>query len=164
MLSTGLTGAPPSGFVEPEPLVFHVDDIRVKKLVEIGDSSFTLRVWYNITWGDRFAVHPCKISLYSYGTGVPQAGKQVPSADWWLPNPDKDSGTSLTFTHATNLSVLSAVSVPVTRPCTLETCPWPKQLLVRDTIQLTIKQSVSFDLSKFPFDRCVACVLRRESK
>ena len=49
--------------------------------------TYMHQVGFDIMWSDRFAVHPCKISLYPYGTGVPLSGKLVPSKDWWTPQP-----------------------------------------------------------------------------
>ena len=33
------------------------------------------------------------------------SGKEVDATKWWLPDPDKDSATELTFEHSRNLTV-----------------------------------------------------------
>ena len=70
-------GATVRGFYPTEAMHFYVDELAIENLVHITDSSFTMRVSYDIMWSARFAVHPCKISLYPYGDGVPSNGKKV---------------------------------------------------------------------------------------
>jgi len=148
----GLVRTP--GFVAPEPLVFTVDRIAIDKLKHVDLQSFTLRLSYYITWSDRFAVHPCKISLYGgYGSGVPASGKTVDANDWWKPDPAKGHLEALHFRHAKNLSVLHAPDVPVISACTPESCPWPKQLYLSEKIKVELVESATWDLFRYPFDR-----------
>lgn len=129
-------GMRPPGFVAPEAIVFTVEDIRLGLLKRVGADSFTLKLSYYMTWSDRFAVHPCRVSLYSSGGGVPEGGKLVDANAWWKPDPDKDSSSSLSFTHSPNLTVLHRPGEPVTRACDTLTCPWPKQLFFREKIKV----------------------------
>jgi hypothetical protein len=84
--------------------------------------------------------------------GVPESGKTVPSREWWLPHPATGRADRLTYTHAAALEVLHAPGDPVTRACKLSTCPWPKQLFLRDHIEVDLTESASWDLFRYPFD------------
>lgn len=107
--------------------------------MRIDSSSFRMRLEYDVTWSDRYAVHPCKIFLY--GEGVPESGKTVPSNEWWLPHPAKGQAERVQFTHQAALDVLHLPGVPVTRACTLASCPWPKQLFLRDRVKVDRSES-----------------------
>ena len=146
-------GEVPAGFVEPEPVTFFVDEIKVDKLKHVGEADFTLRLSYHILWSDRFAVHPCKISLYDYGGGVPKSGKKVDASKWWLPSPDRSSAMRVQYTHSKNLSVYHSPDEQVITTCYVDSCPWPKQLFLREKIKIELQESASWDLFKFPFDK-----------
>jgi len=157
-------GARITGFVPPNYIRFYVDTVKVVKLADIGSAGFSLIVEYDIAWSDRYAVHPCKIPLYAYGKGVPTTGKLVPGNRWWRPDPAKGDNSALSFTHAPNLRVLHTVptndtdevglpGLPVTRACTVQTCPWPKQLFLKDTVKAEVSVSATWDLTQFPFDK-----------
>lgn len=141
---------------------FYVDRVKVKRLAEVKDESFTIIVGYDITWSDRYAVHPCKIPLYSYGKGVPSTGKIVPADKWWKPNPSKGDNTYVSYKHAQNLKVHHTISTDdevgkpgplVTQACTTLSCPWPKQLFLRDKIVAEVKTSATWDYAQYPFDK-----------
>jgi len=156
-------GALVTSFVPPNQLNFYVDGVTIESVDEIDpNGGFKIKVGYDITWSDRFAVHPCKISLYPYGTGVPLSGKLVPSEDWWKSQPALGKNKDLSFKHAKNLRVhhtlptSDEVGTPgpaVTQPCTVHTCPWPKQLFLRDHLVATVSVNAKWDLTQFPFDK-----------
>ena len=116
-----------------------------------------MRLSYKVTWADRFAVHPCTISLYYHGAGVPESGKKVDASKWWTPLPDDDSASHLKYTTEKNLTVCHAPGGPgadecekVVTPCTMDTCPWPKQLFLQDKVTITAEETASWDLFKHP--------------
>ena len=60
----------------------------------------------------------------------------------------------LSFKHATNLRVhhtlpttdeVGAPGPAVTQPCTVHTCPWPKQLFLRDHLVATVSVNAKWD-------------------
>ena len=141
------------GRVAPEPIVFTVDDIAIDSLKRVGVDSFTLKLSYHITWSDRYAVHPCKIALWDF-----PSGKKVDATKWWLPDPDKDSATKLTFEHSPNLTVYHKPGHLVNTSCdsvwfSPYYCPWPKQLFFREKVEVQLTESVTWDLVKYPFDK-----------
>lgn len=151
-------GARPPGFVAPDPLHLTVDEIVIDSLLRVGADSFTLKLSYHVLWSDRFAVHPCKISLYGTGGGIPEGGKKVDATKWWLPDPDKDSATKLTFEHSPNLTVYHKPGHLVNTSCdgvwfSPGYCPWPKQLFFREKVEVQLTESVTWDLVKYPFDK-----------
>lgn len=150
------------GFVEPDPLVLHINNIDIKSLSHMSFDKFALRVQYKVTWADRTAVHPCTIPLYFHGDGVPASGKKVDASKWWWPQPDKDSADKMTYSHRKNLTVCHAPGgaetgadgcVKVTTACTPRSCPWPKQLYLQDKITVEATETASWDLFKYPFDK-----------
>ena len=108
-LYSGSAPAPPPGFVQPDPIRFHLTNINLDALVSIGDNDFTMRVTYDIAWSDRFAVHPCKIWLWS---GVPEGGKKVNASRWWVPNPAKGRTKNLKVGHEVRARARLHVRVP----------------------------------------------------
>ena len=83
---------------------------------------------------------------------MPPSGKKVAAEDWWTPRPAKGSASRLTSKGVTNLSVYSEPDVEVVTACTTTSCPWPKQLFLRDQLDIDLTQSASWDLFRFPFD------------
>ena len=72
----------------------------------------------------------------------------------WLPDPDKDSATKLTFEHSPNLTVYHKPGHLVNTSCyTADDCPWPKQLFFREKVEVQLTESVTWDLVKYPFDK-----------
>ena len=119
---------------------------------------------YNIAWSDRYAVHPCRIGLYNYGEGVPSRGKTVNANEWWKPEPASTGFSSLTASHASRLFVSHSLGngtgsvspgETVTSVCTLETCPWPKQLFLSEDVSISFTRLYSLELTRFPFDEQV---------
>jgi len=155
-------GARITGFVPPQKMRFYVDNVAVQRVSAISTGSFALTVAYDIKWSDRFAVHPCKIPLYAYGSGVPSNGKLVPASAWWKPNPAKGDNAAISFAHSSMLKVhhtvptadeVGAPGALVTKACTTLTCAWPKQLFLRSRITAEVSVSASWDLTQYPFDK-----------
>ena len=87
-------------------------------------------------WSDRHAVHPCTISLYDYGAGIPRgsAALKVDASRWWLPTPGPltpcpkedpsaarcdaaASPASVSVSHAEKLTVMRGPDAEVVKPC-----------------------------------------------
>ena len=45
--------------------------------VNFALSSFSVIFKYSVAWSDRYATHPCTISLYPYGKGIPKGSAAV---------------------------------------------------------------------------------------
>ena len=113
-----------------------------------------MRVDYEITWSDRYAVHPCKINLFgSQLMGGRPKRKKVPASNWWKPDPHNEDISSLAFTHSSELDVSHSPGQPVTTLCTTASCPWPKQLFLTSKVRVDLTEAASWNLFKFPFDR-----------
>jgi hypothetical protein len=140
---------------------FFISGVSLDSVNSLANTAFSLTMSYDIAWSDRYAVHPCGIGLYNYGEGVPSRGKTVDSNEWWKPEPSSEGFSSLNTSHAQNLFVLHSLGngtgsisagETVTSVCTSETCPWPKQLFLKESVSLTFTRPYALDLSRFPFD------------
>ena len=63
----------------------------------------------------------------------------------------------MTVEHAEDLRVHHSLSSTrpgdlVTEVCTTATCPWPKQLWLKDTVVVELSQMATWDLFHYPFD------------
>ena len=135
----------------PQELVLHASNMSLT-VTSIGDADFAVKLVYRVTWSDRSAVHPCRINLYQSGDGVPASGKQVPSASWWVPEPNSPGAASIQTTRPTALSVAHLPGQYVREPCTVTTCLWPKQLFLEAEMHVQLTFSAAWKLSLFPFD------------
>ena len=82
------------------------------------------------------------------------SGKEVDATKWWLPDPDKDSATELTFEHSRNLTVYDSPGHRFAEKSwgNIRAHAWPKQLYFRENIKVELVESVTWDLVKYPFD------------
>ena len=112
-------------------------------------SSFGLLFSYSATWSDRYAVHPCKVNLYDV-TG--SRGKFEPASKWWKPEGKGVGATESRTNHADELQVMAAPGTAIQTACTMDTCPWPKQLYLKEAMSLEAQFANDWNLQKFPFD------------
>ena len=140
-----------SSDVQPDDLVLHLRDLSLTVL-KLDNDAFDVLIKYKAAWADRSAVHPCTIGLYKYGEGVPSSGKRVRADNWWKPEAFSSSATSYETLHPPTLGVSHSPGEFVTKPCTVDTCPWPKQLYLEDDVKVHLKFAAAWDLAKFPFD------------
>lgn len=145
--SKSLSGLPP-----PDNLTVYVSDFAIKEVPLMSFDQYAVSFTYTATWSDRYAVHPCTINLYDTGKGVGANGKLVKSDDWWVPAPKLKQSVAETISHSGDLRVMHGPSEAVASACTLESCPWPKQLFLQEKIQVMATKQSSWDLAKHPFD------------
>jgi hypothetical protein len=143
------------GLLPVDVLTLHVSKFELSKVLsaDVEHGAFTVRFKFRVAWSDRHATHPCTISLYAYGRGIPKgnAGLKVNASSWWVPKPGGDAPANIKTEHAAKLDVLSAPGAPVISPCT--DCPFPMQLFLQDQVTVTATYNFDFDLRKFPFDK-----------
>ena len=148
-----------SGRFHPvDDLVLHVTDFDLDKLlhVDMGGDNFDVKLDYKVAWSDRLATHPCTVSLYPYGRGVPKgrAALTVNATEWWVPTAGGSAPLSTSQSHRSSLKVLRGPGLPVVEPCTnTQDCPFPTQLWFQDAVEVVAKYSHQFDTVKFPFDK-----------
>jgi hypothetical protein len=142
-----------------EVLTLHVKSVTLDRAEfnAAGDAaSFSMS--FELAWGDRYAVHPCTINLFSVRTG----GKQyrIPATGFWTPTLDIANPTKATALKEAEktLGVSYGVGNPVLGPALVETednvtqVPWPKQLLLSRVYNFDYFPTALVDWDKFPFD------------
>jgi len=140
-----------------EDLVVTVSKLDIQLINRNEWDHFVATFRYEVEWTSRYAVHPCTISLYDVGEGVSRRGKWIDGSSWWRPAPKGINAESTVAELDPSLQVLHAPGVPVEEPCVLQddgepSCPWPKQLFLKDKVKVTVGYASKWDLAKFPFD------------
>ena len=137
---------------KPDNLTMHITNFKLVEVPELTFGGYSLKFTYTATWNDRYAVHPCTINLYDNGKGVGANGKTVKSSEWWSPNPNTLGAMSQSVSHSSGLQVMHDPENAVTTACTSATCPWPKQLYLKDDITMEATLASGWDLMRHPFD------------
>jgi len=129
-----------------------IHNLRILRITRLEFDTFSVKLKYNVEWSSRYATHPCQVNLYADGQGVGARGKFIPAKDWWTPKPKGLDAEKTDVKSKANLQVMHAPQMPVREVCTPQTCPWPKQLYLKDSITATVTFASTWDLGTFPFD------------
>eukprot|EP00932_Pfiesteria_piscicida_P009291 SRR837773.19997.p1 GENE.SRR837773.19997~~SRR837773.19997.p1 ORF type:complete len:440 (-),score=144.87 SRR837773.19997:22-1251(-) len=120
------------------------------------------RITYTLSWGDRYAVHPCTIDLFDVRT----QGKQyrVKSSRFWTPSFDIISAaadTQTLFAEA-SLGVNTKFGSPV-KESLGEDEAWPKQLVLDRKYRMQYYPTLKINWDTYPFDSQVAELIISEN-
>eukprot|EP00931_Biecheleriopsis_adriatica_P117252 TRINITY_DN92789_c0_g1_i1.p1 TRINITY_DN92789_c0_g1~~TRINITY_DN92789_c0_g1_i1.p1 ORF type:complete len:645 (-),score=60.97 TRINITY_DN92789_c0_g1_i1:15-1949(-) len=134
-----------------ETLTINLRSVNIIRAEISDDGSVSFAISYSLEWGDRFAVHPCTVNLFSIFTaGQPYT---LPSEKFWSPSLSLANEAKAAKTLQTDRAV--GVNYGFGEPVTANAeagSAWPKQLVLSRHFSVEYYPAVALDWTKYPFD------------